>query len=363
MTARFEEMPETHDGSTSFDFQLHFSEEISISYRAFKGGVFEITGGTVDGVRRMDPPSNVKWVITVSPSGDAEVEIMLPGNRECNVSGAVCTADSRKLSGSIEATVAGPAPPEVTGSGPFTVAEGGTTVGTLTATDEDTAAADLAWSITGGADSAKFAITSAGALAFAGAKDFESPDDADTDGSYEVTVHVSDGERSDTADVTVTLSNRNEAPTANAGEDQEGVEEGATVTLSGTGTDPDAGAKSSQTLDSPSPLVCATDEGPRSHSVVLTRDSLSSNGGATPYHISCGLPSVGALRVGSATLGRSSSSIARRSPLAFGVVYRSGSPASASVREGAMSANSEYASRLTGSSRAWRRPTRARSRT
>ena len=122
-------------------------------------------------------------------------------------------------------------------------------------------------------------------------------------------------------------------------------------------------AKSSQTLDSPPPLVCATDEGPRSHSVVLTRDSPSSNRGATAYHISCGLPSVGALRVSSATLGRSSSSIARRSPLAFGFVYRSGSPVSASVREGAMSANSEYASRLTGSSRAWYRPTCARSRT
>ena len=141
----------------------------------------------------------------------------------------------------VEVTVVAPEPPEVTASGPFTVVEGETVVGTLTATDEDTAAADLAWSITGGADSAKFAITSAGALTFAAAEDFESPDDADTAGTYEVTVQVSDGERTDTADVTVTLSNRNEAPTANAGEDQEEVEEGATVTLSGAGTDPDAG--------------------------------------------------------------------------------------------------------------------------
>ena len=36
-------------------------------------------------------------------------------------------------------------------------------------------------------------------------------------------------------------------------------------------------ARSSQTLDSPPPLVCTTDEGPLSHSAMLTRDSLSSN--------------------------------------------------------------------------------------
>ena len=54
-------------------------------------------------------------------------------------------------------------------------------------------------------------------------------------------MRVSDGDRSDTANIRVTLSNRNEAPTAAAGVDQVGIEEGATVTLSGTGEDPDAG--------------------------------------------------------------------------------------------------------------------------
>ena len=54
-------------------------------------------------------------------------------------------------------------------------------------------------------------------------------------------MRVSDGERSDTANIRVTLSNRNEAPTAAAGLDQVGIEEGATVTLSGAGEDPDAG--------------------------------------------------------------------------------------------------------------------------
>ena len=132
------------------------------------------------------------------------------------------------------------AAPAVAGATTFTVMEGETAVGGLTATDEDTSAGGLTWSISGGADQGSFALGSAGALAFASAKDYESPDDADSDGTYEVTVQVSDGGQSGTADVRVTLSNRNEAPTANAGADQDGIEGGATVNLSGSGTDPDA---------------------------------------------------------------------------------------------------------------------------
>ena len=132
------------------------------------------------------------------------------------------------------------AAPAVAGATTFTVMEGETAVGSLTATDEDTSAGGLTWSISGGADQGSFALGSAGALAFASAKDYESPDDADSDGTYEVTVQVSDGGQSGTADVRVTLSNRNEAPTANAGADQDGIEGGATVNLRGSGTDPDA---------------------------------------------------------------------------------------------------------------------------
>ena len=82
---------------------------------------------------------------------------------------------------------------------------------------------------------------SPGALAFAEAKDFEIPDDADRDGNYRLTVVVSDGQRSDTEDLTVALANVNEAPTADAGPDQVGVRAGATVTLRGSASDPDSG--------------------------------------------------------------------------------------------------------------------------
>ena len=83
--------------------------------------------------------------------------------------------------------------PDITSEGPFLVDEGETAVATLTADDSDTATTDLIWTNTGGADSAKFSLTSAGVLTFSAAKDYEAPDDVDADGTYEVTVQVSDG--------------------------------------------------------------------------------------------------------------------------------------------------------------------------
>ena len=97
--------------------------------------------------------------------------------------------------------------PTITSPGPFTVAEGQTAVTTLTADDTDTAVGDLQWTEIGGADANAFALTTAGVLTFTGARDFENPDDNGGDGSYEVTVQVSDGAGQDTADLVVTLEN------------------------------------------------------------------------------------------------------------------------------------------------------------
>ena len=97
--------------------------------------------------------------------------------------------------------------PDITSEGPFLVDEGETAVATLTADDSDTNAGDLIWSKTGGADSAKFSLTSAGVLTFNAAKDYEAPDAAAADGTYEVTVQVSDGSETDAADLVVTLEN------------------------------------------------------------------------------------------------------------------------------------------------------------
>ena len=106
------------------------------------------------------------------------------------------------------------AAPVVTTASPIEVAENGTAVATLAATDEDTAAEDLSWSIPrgadGGADAAKFSLTESGVLTFKAAKDYEAPDDADPDGDYEVTVQVTDGVNPVDASLVVRLTDVDE---------------------------------------------------------------------------------------------------------------------------------------------------------
>ena len=94
--------------------------------------------------------------------------------------------------------------PAVTTASPIPALSGGTTVGTLAATDAD-GDAMLTWSLPGGADASHFALTSAGVLSFLSAKDIDLPDDADRDGVYQVTVTVTDGHNPVTADLAVQL--------------------------------------------------------------------------------------------------------------------------------------------------------------
>ena len=73
------------------------------------------------------------------------------------------------------------------------VAENGTAVTTVSASDAD-AGATLTYSIAGGADAAKFTInTTTGALSFVAAPNVEGPTDAGGNNVYDVQVQVSDG--------------------------------------------------------------------------------------------------------------------------------------------------------------------------
>ena len=85
------------------------------------------------------------------------------------------------------------AAPLVTTPGPIEALENATTITTLEATDADTPATDLIWSVAGGPDAQRLTLTASGALSFNTAKDFEAPDDADANGVYEVTARITDG--------------------------------------------------------------------------------------------------------------------------------------------------------------------------
>ena len=105
LTARFESVPENHDGSSAFTFELRFSENIpGLSYKTVAGTLFDVTGASVTGAKRLVQGDNQGWLVTVEPSGSDEIAISLPA-RTCGEIAAVCTADNRALSEGVSATV------------------------------------------------------------------------------------------------------------------------------------------------------------------------------------------------------------------------------------------------------------------
>jgi glucose/arabinose dehydrogenase len=100
-------------------------------------------------------------------------------------------------------------PPTFTSATTASVAEN-TAAGFYTAAATDPESAPLTYGISGGADAARFTITSAGALSFAAPPNFELPADADGDNVYRVQLRASDGMQSATLDLAVTVTNSRE---------------------------------------------------------------------------------------------------------------------------------------------------------
>ncbi len=90
--------------------------------------------------------------------------------------------------------------------------ENSTSVLTVTATDADLPTQILTYSIVGGADQAKFGITSGGILTFNSAPNFELPTDSNSDNTYVVIVQVSDGGRTSLQAILVTVTNVFDSP-------------------------------------------------------------------------------------------------------------------------------------------------------
>ena len=107
--------------------------------------------------------------------------------------------------------VDGNKPPAVTGAVTFTYRENGTAaLHTFRATDPERSA--ITWSLLG-PDEDDFAISETGVLSFANPPDYESPADSGSDNVYEVTlVAQDDAFNSGTLNVTVTVTDQNEAP-------------------------------------------------------------------------------------------------------------------------------------------------------
>ncbi|MDC0872954.1 hypothetical protein OAQ18_00085 [Gammaproteobacteria bacterium] len=97
-------------------------------------------------------------------------------------------------------------PPVIDGSATsYSVIENQTSAFTVSATDAD--GDSLTYSVSGGDDGALFNISSVGVVTFIVAPDFELPSDANTDNAYLLTVSVTDGTASASANFTVTVTN------------------------------------------------------------------------------------------------------------------------------------------------------------
>ena len=111
MTARFEETPNSHDGSSDFTFHIRFSEEPKLNGSDVKDNVLTVTSGEVTGARQTNPQGNSPnstWGITIAPDGNSDVTIVLTPTTNCNDGGAVCTDGGKKLTSTSSITVVGP---------------------------------------------------------------------------------------------------------------------------------------------------------------------------------------------------------------------------------------------------------------
>ena len=139
----------------------------------------------------------------------------------------VAATDSGSLSASLDVTVTVTAVdegPEITGTGTYTVAEGGTLAGAdFTGRDPETPSAEVSSWRLAGSDSGDFTITGTGQnsaqLTFRNTPDYDRPADSNRDNEYLVTVRAYNGSTYGSLDVTVTVTDRNEAEPVVTGRD------------------------------------------------------------------------------------------------------------------------------------------------
>jgi len=128
--------------------------------------------------------------------------------------------------------------PLITSSNVYSVAEGSTSIGVVTATDAD--GDNLTFSLAG-VDAGVISIGStSGALSFNAAADYELPVDDGGDNVYNVTAKVGDGTAFDARDLVITVTNNNDAPVITSGGSYS-ITENVTVIGNVDVTDSDAG--------------------------------------------------------------------------------------------------------------------------
>ncbi len=200
LTATFSNMPTTHNG-TIFTFDLNFSENVNAGYARIRDDAFTVSGGTIASASRKTQGSNQGWTVEVDPTGNGAVSITLPETTDCDASGAICRDDSRKLSQSTSATVAGP-PAISVSDGTVQEAEGAVLVFTATLSHASSRTVTVGYATSDGT-----AVAGSDYTAASGTLTFNA---GDTSQTVQVTV-LTDSEDESQETLTLTLSNPSQA--------------------------------------------------------------------------------------------------------------------------------------------------------
>lgn len=154
--------------------------DIVTFWRRLNGGTAESTPNTIDSGEFDDQELN----FSTGPLADGDWEFWATHGRP----GHLTSNPSNIEEETIDATA-----PTITSASTANVAENTTAVLTVTATDGGSGLTATPYSITGGADQAKFTINAtSGALVFASAPDFETPTDVGANNVYNVIVGATD---------------------------------------------------------------------------------------------------------------------------------------------------------------------------
>ena len=98
-----------HKGSGTFEVRLAFNTEPEVSYKTVRDTMFDVTGGTITGARRVTRGKNQHFDIVVKPSGSDAMTFSLHSPLPaCGETGSVCTEAGRMVEGPVSATVLGP---------------------------------------------------------------------------------------------------------------------------------------------------------------------------------------------------------------------------------------------------------------
>ncbi len=105
VTAAFTQVPEAHDGSSAFTVRVAFSEALAPA-TAGVAAALSVADGSLGAVTRVGGRDDL-WQASVTPSGDGPVTVSLAASPACDQTGAMCTADGRRVLAGAAAEVDG----------------------------------------------------------------------------------------------------------------------------------------------------------------------------------------------------------------------------------------------------------------